>query len=65
MRNTILGVLGVLWGGGLVVSGLAKGVPAPTSSYGTGAFAGFVFGVALFAAGAWALLARRRSRSDF
>jgi hypothetical protein len=59
MRNTILGIIGVLWGGGLIISALTKGVPAPTSSYGTGAFIGFLFGIALFAVGTWTLAARR------
>jgi len=65
VRNTILGIIGVLWGGAIVVSGLARGVPAPTSSYGTGAFTAFLFGIALVVAGGWALFTRRRSRSDF
>jgi hypothetical protein len=60
MRSKGLGVIGVLWGGGLVISALTKGVPAPTSSYGTGAFIGFLFGVALFAAGIWTLAMRQR-----
>jgi hypothetical protein len=65
MKNTVLGVVGVLWGGGLIVTGFAKGIPAPTSSYGAGGFTAFLLGVALFAAGAWALYTRRRSRSTF
>ncbi len=63
-KNTILGVVGVLWGGGMIVRGLASGVPAPTSSYGTGAFVAFLFGIALFAAGARTLFLHRR-RHDF
>ena len=65
MRNTILvGVIGVLWGGGIIVSGLAKGIPTPSNARGSGAFVAFPFGLALVAAGSWALLDGRR-RSDF
>jgi hypothetical protein len=60
MKNKILGVIGVVWGGGLLVSALTKGVPVPTSSYGTGAFVGFLFGVALLAAGVWTLASRHQ-----
>jgi hypothetical protein len=64
MRNTILGVIGVLWGGGIIVSGLAKGIPTLSNAHGSAAFVAFLFGLALVAAGSWALLHRRR-RSDF
>jgi hypothetical protein len=59
MKYMTLGVIGVLWGGGLLVSALKKGVPVPTSTYGTGAFIAFLFGVALFGAGIWTLAERR------
>jgi hypothetical protein len=65
MKNKILGVIGVLWGGGLIVSALVHGIPMPGSSYGTGAFVGFLFGIALFAAGARALVVGRRRHADF
>lgn len=64
MRNRILAVIAVLWGSAMIVSGLTKGIPAPTSSYGAGGFTAFLFGIALFAAGGWALFIRRRSHSD-
>jgi hypothetical protein len=62
MRNTILAIIAVLWGVAMIISGLAKGIPTPTSSYGAGGFAAFLFGIALFSAGGWALH-RRRSQS--
>jgi hypothetical protein len=60
-RNKVLGIIGVVWGGGIVLQALTSGVTAPTSSYGTGAFVGFLFGVALLLAGSWTLAMRRRS----
>jgi hypothetical protein len=60
MRNIILGVIGVLWGGAIVVSGVANGVPSG-GAYGTGQLIGFLFGVALLGTGGWTLLKRARS----
>ena len=60
MRNVFLGVLGILWGGGIVVSSfVGKGKVDPNtaygSGYGAGAIAGTIFGFLLLIAGGLAL----------
>ena len=59
MRNLVFGSIGVLWGGAIIVSTLARGVPSPSTPYGAGQFTSFAFGFLLVGAGAWAL--RRRA----
>lgn len=59
MRNTILAVVAVVWGGAMIVSDLVNGIPSPETSYGAGGLVAFLFGIALFAAGCWTLLKKR------
>lgn len=51
MRNIIFGVIGVLWGGAIVL----RGMPNPGSAYGAGQTVAFFLGFLMLAAGAWAL----------
>jgi hypothetical protein len=64
VRNTIVRVVLLVSGGGVVVSGLLKGVSAPETAYGAGAFTAFLFGFLLLCAGGWTLSRGRRSRGD-
>lgn len=50
MRNRISGVIGILWGGGIVVSRLLSDAPAE-GAYRTGQTAALLFGVVLLGAG--------------
>jgi hypothetical protein len=56
MRNRVVGAIGVLWGGGILVSTFINGLPKGDSAYATGNYAGIIFGVAMFIAGAYYLL---------
>lgn len=58
MRNIVLGVIGVLWGGAIVL----QGMPEADSAYGAGQLAASLFGFAMLGAGAWALQRGIRSR---
>jgi hypothetical protein len=60
MRNAILGVIGVLWGGAMLISGVLRGVSG-SGSYAAGQVTALGFGVALFAAGGWTLMKRFRA----
>ena len=51
MRNRITGVIGILWGGGVVVSFFMRGGNIGGGSYGAGQFAGLLIGVVMFGAG--------------
>ena len=59
--NRALAVVLVLWGGGVVVSGLARGLPSGDSAYSAGQLAAFGFGFILVAAGLWTLLKKHPS----
>ena len=59
--NRVLAVILVLWGGGIVVSGLSSGLPSGDSAYGAGQLAGFGFEFVLVAAGLWTLLKKQPS----
>ena len=58
MRNMIFGVIGVLWGGAIVL----QGMPKAESAYGAGQFMAFAFGFLMLGAGGWALQRGIRSR---
>lgn len=60
--NRVLAVVLVLWGGGMVVSGLVRGVPSGESAYGAGQLAAFGFGFLVLAVGLWTLF--KRSGAD-
>ncbi|MFM7976611.1 MAG: hypothetical protein ACKO8U_16190, partial [Pirellula sp.] len=56
MRNRIFGLIGVLWGGGIIVSGLVRGGSQGAGAYQLGQTAGFVFGGLLFVVGLFYLI---------
>lgn len=49
-RNCVLGLVGVVWGGAVVVSGLFRTL-ADNAAYAAGQLTGFVLGGLLFAVG--------------
>ena len=56
MRNRILGAIGVLWGGGILVSAFLRDAPvAGSEAYAAGHSAGLVFGALLFIVGGYYL----------
>jgi hypothetical protein len=59
--NRVLAVILVLWGGGIVISTLARGVPSAESAYSAGRLTAFVFGFVLVAAGVRALVKKHPS----
>ena len=56
MRNKIFGVIGVLWGGAILVSAFLRESPQGSESYAAGYTAGLVFGALLFVVGGYYLL---------
>jgi len=58
MRNKILGLIGVLWGGGILVSAFLRDAPGGSNAYAAGHTAGLVFGGLLFLVGAYYLFKR-------
>jgi hypothetical protein len=56
MRNRILGAIGVVWGGGILVSAFLRGGPAGSGAYATGNTAGIVVGAMLFIVGGYYLI---------
>ena len=58
MRNKIFGVIGVLWGGGILVSAFLRDPPAGSDAYNAGYTGGLVFGGLLFLVGAYYLFKR-------
>ena len=62
MRNTILGWIGVIWGGLLVSSGIRGALAGElgTGAYGVGQVMGILFGAVLLYAGIRALRSPRK-----
>jgi hypothetical protein len=60
VRATILGSVGVLWGGAIVASGLLDRTESPDATHVLGEAMALAFGALLFAAGARALVRRYR-----
>jgi hypothetical protein len=58
MRNRILGMIGVLWGGGILASAFLRDAPAGSDAYAAGHTAGLVLGGLLFLVGAYYLFKR-------
>jgi hypothetical protein len=58
--NRILGVIFILWGGAIVISGIAKGLPSGSSAYGAGQLTAFGFGFVMVAVGVWTLVGLRK-----
>jgi hypothetical protein len=56
MRNRIFGAIGVLWGGGMLVSALVRGGAQGSGAYAAGQTAALVFAVVLVAVGGYYLL---------
>lgn len=56
MRNKILGAIGVIWGGGILVSAFLHGGPQGSGAYAAGQTAGLIFGFVLLLAGVYYLL---------
>jgi hypothetical protein len=61
MRNLIVAVAAVLWGGAIVISGLTGGIATGSGSYAAGSVAAFVVGIVLLLAGSRVLIKRARS----
>ncbi len=51
MRNRIFGAIGIIWGGGILVSAFMRGGPQGQGAYAAGQIGGFIFGGLLLAAG--------------
>lgn len=64
MRQIIFGVIGVLWGGALVVSRLLTEPAQGSDAYEAGGSAAVVFGLVLLLAGGFALRKGVRARGD-
>jgi hypothetical protein len=60
MRNKIFGLIGVLWGGGILVSAFLRDPPGGSDAYVAGNTAGLVFGSLLFIVGGYYLFKRAR-----
>ncbi|HXV33696.1 MAG TPA: hypothetical protein VD769_06780 [Gaiellaceae bacterium] len=60
MRATILGSVGVLWGGAIIASGILDRTEAPDAAHVIGELMALAFGALLVAAGARALVRRYR-----
>ena len=58
MRATILGMIGVLWGGAIVASGILDRSETPDAAHVIGDLMAIAFGALLLAAGARALVRR-------
>jgi hypothetical protein len=57
MYQRLLGVVGVLWGGGIFLSGfLSRGQAGGSGAYATGQSSAWIFGLLLFLAGIFCLI---------
>jgi hypothetical protein len=59
--NRVLAVVLVVWGGGIVISTLVRGIPSAESAYSAGRLTAFIFGFVLLAAGVRALVKKHPS----
>ena len=59
MRYSILGAIGVVFGGAILLSGVLNGVKGE-GTYAQGQIAGLIFGVLLFGVGLYYLIKGRR-----
>jgi len=53
MRNRIFGVIGILWGGGVLLSFFMGSRDVGGGAYGAGQSAGLLFGAVMFGAGVY------------
>jgi hypothetical protein len=51
MRNKIFGTIGILWGGGMLVSFFLRGAPLGNGAYAAGTIFGLLLGVVMLFAG--------------
>ena len=58
MRATILGTVGVLWGGAIIASGILDRAQSPDTAHVIGELMAMAFGALLLAVGARALVRR-------
>ena len=58
VRTTILGAVGILWGGAIVVSGIQDRTDSPDAAHRIGDLMALAFGALLLAAGTRALVRR-------
>lgn len=58
VRTTILGAVGILWGGAIVVSGILDRTDSPDAAHVIGDLMALAFGALLLAAGTRALVRR-------
>ena len=56
MRNLIFGIIGVLWGGSILIYNLIRGGPQGSGANAGGQIAALVLGVLLFLAGIYYLI---------
>ena len=54
MRNRIFGAIGIIWGGGILISMFLRGVPQGRGAYAAGSYGGLVLGALLLIAGLYA-----------
>lgn len=64
MRNRIFGAIGIIWGGGIIVSAFMRGGPQGQGAYAAGQLGGFLFGGLLLAAGLYALFKSSRPNAE-
>ena len=65
MRNLIFGIIGVLWGGLILLSAILRGTVGSTqTAYSSGNLAGTIFGVLLLLGGIYALLKWNKQRKQ-
>ena len=58
--NRIFAVIFILWGGAIVISGIARGLHSGGTAYGAGQLTAFGFGFLMVAVGVWTLVGLRR-----
>ena len=56
MRATILGTVGVLWGGAIIASGILDRTESPDAAHAIGELMALAFGAFILAAGARAIV---------
>jgi hypothetical protein len=58
--NRIFAVIFILWGGGIAISGIVRGLPSGSTAYGAGQLTAFGFGFVMVAVGVWTLVGLRK-----
>ena len=56
MRNRVFGAIGVVWGGGIVIYTLVRGLPQGQGAYAVGQTCGVVLGALLLVVGLYYLV---------